>query len=186
MLYESLETQKLNNLTASATLLPKLLIYYANFANHYVKSKFQFLSMFLVISGSLNELKNLFSRHPNIPEVPRNDPWQNLETSFFDQKFSKKWPFKSIKDPALQHLESIVFEQTQCDPELKQLVWAWKKYPSSNERLDFSELTFWGGQLTKMSQFFKVKTRPALTPYYSYRAQEICSTSHWKHKNWRI
>ena len=69
-----LETQRLNDLTASATLLPKLLIYYANFANHYVKSKFQFLSMILVASGISNQLKNLFSRHPNIPEVPRNDP----------------------------------------------------------------------------------------------------------------
>ena len=34
--------KKLNNLTASATLLPKQLIYYANFDDHYVKSKFQF------------------------------------------------------------------------------------------------------------------------------------------------
>ena len=78
MLYESFEntkeTQKLNNLTASATLLPKQLIYYANFDDHYMKSKFQFLSMFLVISGSFNELKNLFSRHPDIPEASRNDP----------------------------------------------------------------------------------------------------------------
>ncbi len=34
-----------------------------------------------------------------------------------------------------------------------------------------------------MSEFLGSKTRPALTPYYSYRAfamQEICSTSHLK------
>ena len=34
-----------------------------------------------------------------------------------------------------------------------------------------------------MSEFWGSKTRPALTPYYSYRAfamQEICSTSHLK------
>ena len=167
MLYESLETQKLNNLIASATLLPKLLIYYANFANHYVKSKFQFLSMFLVVSGISNQLKNLFSRHPNIPEVPRNDPWQNLETSFFDQIFLKKMTLyvnlvSSFTAPRINS-----FEQTQCDSELKQLVWAWKKYPSSNDFWYFEIFSFWGRDLTKMSQFFKVKTRPTLTPYYS-------------------
>ena len=34
-----------------------------------------------------------------------------------------------------------------------------------------------------MSEFLGSKTRPALTPYYSYRAfamQDICSTSHLK------
>ena len=79
MLYESFVDNKkkdknLNNLTASATLLPKELIYHANFDDHYVKSRFQFLSMFLIISGSSNGLKNLFSRHPDIPEASRNDP----------------------------------------------------------------------------------------------------------------
>ena len=33
-------------------------------------------------------------------------------------------------------------------------------------------------KITKMSQFFKFKTSSTLTPYYSYRAQEICSTRH--------
>ena len=33
-------------------------------------------------------------------------------------------------------------------------------------------------KLFKMSQFFAVLTSSSLTPYYSYRAQEICSTSH--------
>ena len=34
-----------------------------------------------------------------------------------------------------------------------------------------------------MSQFFVVLTSSALTPYYSYRAQEICSTSYLREKN---
>ena len=46
MLYESFgnkkKHEKLNNLTASATLLPKQLIYYTNFDDHYVKSKISF------------------------------------------------------------------------------------------------------------------------------------------------
>ena len=33
-----------------------------------------------------------------------------------------------------------------------------------------------------MSQFFGLLTSSTLTPYYSYRAQEICSTSHLKQK----
>ena len=33
-------------------------------------------------------------------------------------------------------------------------------------------------KLTKTFQFLTDLTSPALTPYYSYRAQEICSTSH--------
>ena len=37
---------------------------------------------------------------------------------------------------------------------------------------------FWDPKLFKMSQFFAVLTSSTLTPYYSYRAQEICSTSH--------
>ena len=37
---------------------------------------------------------------------------------------------------------------------------------------------FWDPKLFKMSQFFAVLTSSSLTPYYSYRAQEICSTSH--------
>ena len=39
--------------------------------------------MFLVVSGISNQLKNLFSRHPNIPEASRNDPWQNLKNHIF-------------------------------------------------------------------------------------------------------
>ena len=108
MLYESFKNVKkdknLNNLTASATLLPKQLIYYANFDDHYVKSKFQFLSMFLVVSGGFNELKNLFSRHPDIPEASRNDPWQKLKNDFFHH-FG---PLEVIiLDHALTDLESI-------------------------------------------------------------------------------
>ena len=37
---------------------------------------------------------------------------------------------------------------------------------------------FWDTKITKMSHFLAALTSSALTPYYSYRAQEICSTSH--------
>ena len=42
----------------------------------------------------------------------------------------------------------------------------------------FSNFQFSGPQLFKKSQFSKIKTSPALTPYYSFRAPGICSTSH--------
>ena len=32
-----------------------------------------------------------------------------------------------------------------------------------------------------MSQFLKIKTSPALPPYYSLKSTGICSTSHWKY-----
>ena len=35
-----------------------------------------------------------------------------------------------------------------------------------------------GAQITKMSQFSKIKTSPALPPYYSLKSTGICSTSH--------
>ena len=38
---------------------------------------------------------------------------------------------------------------------------------------------FLNRNLTKMSQFFVILTSSSLIPYYSYRAQEICSTSHF-------
>ena len=51
---------------------------------------------------------------------------------------------------------------------------------TSEEFIDFSSFQFWGSSLFKMSQFLDLWTSPALTPYYSYRASEICSTSHWE------
>ena len=44
---------------------------------------------------------------------------------------------------------------------------------------DFENSMFWDSKLFKMSQFFGLLTSSTLTPYYSYRAQEICSTSHF-------
>ena len=41
---------------------------------------------------------------------------------------------------------------------------------------------FWDTKLSKTSHIFAALTSSALTPYYSYRAQEICSTSHKKYK----
>ena len=37
--------------------------------------------------------------------------------------------------------------------------------------IDFKKTQFWHPQITKMSQFLRNLTSPALTPYYSYRAQ---------------
>ena len=38
---------------------------------------------------------------------------------------------------------------------------------------------FWDTKLSKTSHIFAALTSSALTPYYSYRAQEVCSTSHF-------
>ena len=38
--------------------------------------------------------------------------------------------------------------------------------------MNIAQLQFFTPQITKMSQFWAVKTRPALTPYYSFRAHK--------------
>ena len=57
-----------------------------------------------------------------------------------------------------------------------------KNYGTSNEWLTSPEIHFLGPPLFKMSQFFESKTRPALTPYHSYRAQKICSPNQYNIK----
>ena len=74
------------------------------------------------------------------------------------------------------------FEVWDLQSKLKSHFLKWKKYLSSNERSDFEHSMFWGPKLIKMSQFFDLLTSSSLTPYYSYRAQEICPTSHLKWK----
>ena len=53
-----------------------------------------------------------------------------------------------------------------------------KKCESQNEWLNSEQWSFSGREIFKMSQFLELKTSSSLTPYYFYRAQEICSTSH--------
>ena len=55
-----------------------------------------------------------------------------------------------------------------------------KNSTESNDRRDFSNSTFRGVKIFKMSFFVKFKTSSGLTPYYSISIQEICSTSHLK------
>ena len=51
-----------------------------------------------------------------------------------------------------------------------------------NDFIDFSNSTFRGAKISKMSFSENFKTSPALTPYYSRGIQEICSTSQLKGK----
>ena len=60
---------KMNNRTASGTLLPNLLIYWPKFGILFGISKFWCLSMFLVVSGRLNRSKNMFSSLRNLPRM---------------------------------------------------------------------------------------------------------------------
>ena len=46
-----------------------------------------------------------------------------------------------------------------------------KNYAKLNLFIDFKKTQFWQPQITKKSQFLQNLTSPALTPYYSYRAQ---------------
>ena len=71
------------------------------------------------------------------------------------------------------------FEHLYDESKLKWYDLPGKKYKNSNEWSDFPESQFSVPRLTKMSQFFDFKTRPALTPYYSFWAPGICSTSHF-------
>ena len=53
-----------------------------------------------------------------------------------------------------------------------------KKYAEPNLFQNFEKIQVLGFQITKMSQFSKIKTSPALPPYYSLKSTGICSTSH--------
>ena len=45
----------------------------------------------------------------------------------------------------------------------------WRKNTTSpNDHIDFSNFKFWGVEFAKMSVNWKIKTSPALTPYYSF------------------
>jgi hypothetical protein len=56
---------------------------------------------------------------------------------------------------------------------LKLLLIMSKNMKSQNEWSDFEQWSFRGSKKIKMSWIFEVETSPALTPYYSIRAQEL-------------
>ena len=64
------------------------------------------------------------------------------------------------------------FEHLALHSALKLHILRQKNYPSSNEHVNIAQLQIFSPQITKMSQFLKIKTRAALTPYYSIRAFE--------------
>ena len=53
-----------------------------------------------------------------------------------------------------------------------------KNYAEPDIFQKFEKIQFLGSQIFKMSQFSKIKTSPALPPYYSLKSTGICSTSH--------
>ncbi len=109
--------------------------------------------MFLVISGILNQLKNLFSRHPNIQEVPRNDPWQNLEMSFFYQNFLKKSPPRSTLNDLVPERVTWYSESEGTDLHRNlERIFGWNI--NTNERLDFD---VFAKHSQKMKNFSKNK-----------------------------
>ena len=53
-----------------------------------------------------------------------------------------------------------------------------KNYAEPNLFQKIQKIQFLRFQLFKMSEFSKIKTSPALPPYYSLKSTNICSTSH--------
>ena len=119
-------------------------------------------------------------RHRNIPKVILN---RFGIIHFFIKIFvifsisSRPWMINRAS--AFNDMDNLI---AQTSPECFEIFFF--KLKVQNWRLYFELLLKHHLKMTKkkitnkMSQFLKNLTSSALTPYYSYRAQEICSTSH--------
>ena len=148
------------------------------------------------IFGNFPEASRWMFCHPFdvfwCPEGPGTFPewsWIDLGNIIFCPKFLKKSTLYVDLEPSFHWPRIHRIGMSDLKSTSKQLIAHWKKYPSSNEFIDFEIFSFWGCELFKMSEFFKVKTRPALTPYYSTEHQNMLCESFVnikKDKNWTI
>ena len=70
-------------------------------------------------------------------------------------------------------------ELSFCMRSLKSINFAEKIVPAKTNCQNITNFENHTPRITKMSIFMKIKTSPALTPYYSTEPKKLCSTSHF-------
>ena len=124
--------------------------------------------MFFLIFRKLKSLQNHVFDVLDTPEVSRNDLKWIWETLFFYDFLRQKSQKNADLERYFHLARNNRFEVWDLQSKLKYYQ-EWRKNTTSpNDYIDFSNFKFWGVEFVKMSVNWKIKTSPALTPYYSF------------------